>query len=251
MLDIGTFMCHLIIRVNDVEVFSLNIDGQMSTEIPINMGILSSGIQDIEVIGYPLKGEMHLHKDSYIRYKPILYDVENNQFRLLETLDNRNTAPVKDHDKFLIHKSTFEAKVPYVLEAFQNGVNLKNANLDIKEKLISEFSKIVKLINTNDLQNFVKSYSKKEINNAKSMFLGAGESKDRMQKILDDITSGFKAAPISNDVHVEYMGYGKLATLKRTDGLSALYLENDETNEELILQINYFMPEGGEELEII
>lgn len=251
MLDIGNFMCHLIVKINDVEVFSLNVDGQMATEIPINMGVLSSGIQNIEVIGYPLKGENHLHKESYIRYKPILYDVENNKFNFLEILDNRNTPAVVDGVEFIIHKSTFEAKVPYELDAYQNGVNLKDVNFDLKEKLILEYSKIVRLINTNDLQNFVKKYSKKESNNAISMYLTKDESNNRMQNILADINLGFKAAPISNDVMIEYMGYGKLASLKRLDGLSALYLENDETNEELILQINCFIPEGKTEFEVI
>lgn len=43
-LDVSALMCHFQIKINDVEVFSLDIDGQTSADIPINQGILESGI---------------------------------------------------------------------------------------------------------------------------------------------------------------------------------------------------------------
>ena len=125
VLDVGTYMCHLIIKINDVEVFSLNIDGQMSTEIPINMGILESGMQAIQVIGLPANGEKELEKESYIRYKVMLYDVSGDKFVLIKNFENQYTPAVKKGIPIIVHESTFEAEVPYKLEAWQKEKILK------------------------------------------------------------------------------------------------------------------------------
>ncbi len=251
MLDIGVYMCHLIVKINDVEVFSLNIDGQMSTEIPINMGILESGIQSIEVIGLPVKGKKELEKNSYIRYKVILYDVSNGEFKLLEVLDNNYTPPVQKGIPVVSHKSTFEAKVPYKLEAWQNGINLKDINFNLKERLIIEYSKIVNLINSEQYTDFINIYKKREQNNAISMYLDEAEANNRIEKIVEDIKNGFKAIPVTSKVILEYSAYGKLASLKRNDGYSALYLDNEKSNEEIILQIAFYIPQGKAEFEVI
>ncbi|MCD1118637.1 hypothetical protein [Chryseobacterium turcicum] len=251
MLDIGTYMCHLVVKINDVEVFSLNVDGQMSTEIPINMGILESGSQSVEVIGYPVKRKKELEKDSYIRYKVLKYDVSNNQFKLLETLENNYTPPIKTGIPIIAHKSIFEAEVPYKLEAWQNGINLNDANFDVKKLFVTEYTKIVDLINAGRYDEFIDIYKKREINNATSMYLDESDINNRMEKIIDDIKNGFKAMPLSDTVILDLSSEGKLGSLKRSDGYSALYLDNDESDEEIILQIAFYMPEENGELMVI
>lgn len=251
MLDIGAYMCHLIVKINDVEIFSLNIDGQMSTEIPINMGILESGIQSIEVTGLPVKGKKELEKNSYIRYKVILYDVSDGEFKLLEILDNNYTPPVQKGIPVISHKSTFEAKVPYKLETWQNGINLKDVNFNLKERLIIEYNKIITLINSKQYTKFINIYKKREQNNAISMYLDEAEANYRMEKVIEDIKNGFKAKHITSNIILEYSAYGKLVSLKRNDGYSALYLDNEKTNEEIILQIAFYIPQGKAEFEVI
>lgn len=49
-LDCSALMCYFEVLINDVCVFSLNVDGQASMDIPINTGILEKGEQNIETI---------------------------------------------------------------------------------------------------------------------------------------------------------------------------------------------------------
>ena len=65
------------------------------------------------------------------------------------------------------------------------------------------------------------------------------------------IKSGFKAKQISKDVVIEYSAYGKLASLKKLDRMSALHLENIETKEDLLLPLTFHIPVGKTEFEVI
>lgn len=82
------------------------------------------------------------------------------------------------------------------------------------------------------------------------MYLTNEQSSKRVGKIIDHINKGYKAIPITNSSILDFSGYGKIVSLKRTDGYSALYLDNDEFDEEIILQLAFFLPEDKEEFEI-
>ena len=70
-------------------------------------------------------------------------------------------SPIKH--TFIGHASTFEADVPYKLEAWQNGMNLKDAKFDVKEKLIRKYNEIIKLINGGNYSSFIAQYQKEKI----------------------------------------------------------------------------------------
>ena len=57
--------------------------------------------------------------------------------------------------------------------------------------------------------------------------------------------------PVLESSILELSAYGKLASLKRNDGYSALYLDKEDADEELILQITFYIPEGKDEFEVI
>lgn len=57
--------------------------------------------------------------------------------------------------------------------------------------------------------------------------------------------------PITDDNNVHIYGNGKVAGLKNIKGESALYLINEETKEELRLEVTFYIPKGKNEFEII
>ncbi|MDH7464199.1 hypothetical protein QEG73_23075 [Chitinophagaceae bacterium 26-R-25] len=250
VLDCSAYMCYVEVRVNDVEVFALNVDGQMATDIPINLGILESGIQTIEVRGTPVSGKTELEPGSYIRYKVVEQDAGTEKFEVKKLFDNNYTSPVKKGVPLITNTSTFNATVPYKLDAWQNGINLKNEK-NVKEKLVAEYNKIINLINAGSYEAFISKYGKREINNALAFYLTPQEAQERIARIVSDMKAGFKAMPLSKDVFVEYSASGKLACLKSSDKMSALRLENNETDEELILQISFYMPTGKAEFNLL
>lgn len=249
-LDCSALMCYFEVRINDVCVFSLNVDGQASMDIPINSGILEKGEQDIEIRVSPLSGGKELHKEAYVRYKVIEYDVSSGDFKYVQQFENFQTAPVQESIPFIIHKSVFMANVSYKLDAWQNAVDLKEVEFDLKKTLILECEEIINALNDKNYKFFTDRFSKKELNNATCMYLTQEESKNRISQIISECEEGFKAMPIDNQVYIEYSAYNKLATLKRLNKMSALYLENSKTNEEIVLDIRFCGKKGNTNFEI-
>jgi len=56
--------------------------------------------------------------------------------------------------------------------------------------------------------------------------------------------------PIGPNIYIEYSAYYKLATLKRLNRMSALYLENSKTGEEIVLDISFCGLPGKKEFVI-
>lgn len=249
-LDCSALMCYFEVLINDVCVFSLNVDGQASMDIPINSGILEKGKQDIEVRVFPISGGKELHKESYVRYKVIEYDVSSGDFKFVQQFENFQTAPAQENIPFIIHKSVFMANVSYKLDAWQNGVDLKEVNFDLKKALIQECEKIINALNNKDYKLFTEKLAKKEKNAAIAMYLNSEESKNRISNILGELEDGFKAMPIDHNVYIEYSAYNRLATLKRLNRMPALYLENSKTEEEIVLDVRFCVLKGNSDFEI-
>lgn len=250
-IDCTAFMCFFQIKINDVEVFSLNVDGQTTADIPINHGILERGTQEIEVKVFPLLEKKELHKAAFVKYKIVEYDVSTGKFELISQLEGHRTLPVIEGIPFMAHKSKFISNVSYKIEAWQKSQNLKDLKIDVREILIVEYNKIIKDISSGNYSNYIKKNEISEKNTAIAMYLNENEAKNRQTNLIESLKSGLEAIPVSNDVIVEYSAYGKLACLKTINGESVLRFINKETNEELIIPITFHIPEGKTEFEVI
>lgn len=250
-LDFSAVSCHFHISVNDVELLSMEIDGQTRADVPINHLILESGSQTIEMKALPLKDQATLHKDACVRYRVNVFDMSSGDYVFIKQFEEFYTPGVKEDIPVTFHKSSFEAEVPYILDAWQHSENLKELKTDIKAILVAEYHKIINQINDRHYKEFIEQYAKRERNNAIAMYLTEDEAQNRIKKLIYDFDNGFVGQPVGSDIFVEYSAYGKLACLKRKNGLSALYLENMQTEEELVLQLAFHIPNGKTAFEII
>jgi hypothetical protein len=72
-----------------------------------------------------------------------------------------------------------------------------------------------------------------------------------LEGLIADFQSGFEVMPLPEKLVLHILGNGKLATFKRLNGDSALYLYNKDTEEELMLDLNFYLPTGKQQMEII
>lgn len=248
--DASALNCTLQIRLNDVEIFSAPISGQMRTDIPLNLGILESGEQEIEVRGIPLPNELQLQENSYARYQINEFDLSTGKYQFLQQFNEFQTSPVQKGKPLILHKSTFKAEVPYKIDAWQNGQDLRNIK-GLKPDLIKAYNKLIRHISNKEFDLVIETLTQREKNTATSLYLSEEESRNRISKLLYDFENDFKVLPLTDTSKLEYSAYGKLVCLKSTDNMSALRLENMETNEDLILPLNFYIPEGKTEFEVI
>jgi hypothetical protein len=250
-IDFSASACMFEIRVNDYPVINMNIEGQIATNIPINFAILESGAQTISVTILPMLGETQLHPKTDLHFNIKLFDVTTD-FVFQNQFGEYQSEPIDEKKKLPILKynSIFQAEVPYKLEAWQNGINLKDVK-NLREKVDKTYQYLSQLIQIGNFEEYKRIISKRENNMATSMYLSKEESERRMNGLIEDFKSGFKVMPIASDSILQIYGNNKVAVLKKLNGEPAFYLENNETEEELMLDIALYIPNGKDEFEVI
>ena len=250
MIDFSASACLFEIRINDYPVIHMNIEGQVSTMIPINFAMLESGVQSISATVLPNIGDTQLHPKSELKFNIKLFDVTNDFVFDKQFGDYQSEAIGEKKLPVIKYINSFHADVPYKLDAWQRGKNLKDVD-DCRKKLESAYNKINKMIQERQFDVYKQLISKRENNMASSMYLTKEESEKRIGELVQDFNSGFKIQPVSKDAVMFLYANNKVAALKKPNGEPALYLENTETEEELMLDISFYIPEWKEEFEVI
>lgn len=249
-LDFSALLCKFEIKVNDIEILSMNLDGQTSTDIPINAAIFGNGLQKIEVKGYPLDGTKSMHPEAYIRYKVVEQEVSTGEFMFVKDFEKYQTPAVKEGLPFIYHTSSFRAEVPYELESWHTLQNARDLKTDIKPALTKAYQQIIQKAKTGDYKPLVDAIKIVETRNAKTMYLSEQDTYQRVKSILDDIAGGFKIMDLSDTRVLSYAANGKLLRFIRPDGNAALALENEEASEELVLDFWFCLPDGRQDFTV-
>ncbi|WP_426327069.1 hypothetical protein [Pedobacter sp. R-06] len=250
MIDFSASACLFEIRINDYPVIHMNVEGQVASNIPINYAILKSGTQSISLTILPNIGDLELHNKSEVKFNIKLFDVAND-FVFNQQFGDYQSDPVGEKKLPIIkYMNSFQADVPYNLDVWQKGRNLKDID-DCRKKLESTYNKIIKIIQDGEYNKYRQLISKRENNMSTAMYLSKEESEGRINELIHDFNSGFKVRPISKENLMVLYANNKVAVLKKLNGESALYLENEETQEELMLDISFYIPEGESDFEVI
>lgn len=241
-LDFSALLCRFEIKVNDMEILTMNVDGQTSTDIPINAAIFGSGLQKIEVKGFPLDGTKNMHVEAYIRYKVIEQEVSTGKFIFVKDFEKHQTPTVKEGAPYIYHTSNFTAEVPYALEGWNNLHNIQDLKTEIRPVLIAAYQKIIQKAKEGNYKPLIDAIKVVETRNAKNMYLNEQDTNDRIKSILDNVADGFKIKDLSKELVLSYAADGRLVRFIRLDGKGAFVLENYKTGEELVLDFWFCLP---------
>jgi len=253
MIDFSASACMFEIRVNDTPLITMNIEGQAATKIPINQAISKSGKQEITIKMLPLLGKSSLSSVAQLNCTIQLYEVFNNYFTFNKQLEGYE-SPKIDEEKvvpLLINTTTFDAKIPYQLrDHWKSGQDLNNID-DLDLKLRKAYLLLGKIINEDKYDLFSKKMANREFNMATSMYLSDKASKSRLNGLITDFKNGFNVMSLSENAIVILSAYGKKAALKKPNGEPALSFINKVSKEELMLDVEFYLPEGSDQFEII
>jgi hypothetical protein len=251
-IDFSVAACNFEILINDIPVLTMEVEGQIATNVPVNYAIYKSGEQFVKAIIKPLSGQESLHPEASLRFNIRLYDVANNEFKHIKDFPETAVQKVEENQKIPILKTSteFKAEIPYSLTKWTDGENLEDVE-NFKEKIIIAYDKLANLLKEEKYSEFAEKIKVREKNMATSMYLSNSESNARINGLLEDAKNGFKVMPFPKDTILRFYGYGKLATFKKLNGEPAFYLYNPETKEELMIDQMFYFPKGKTELEII
>lgn len=238
LLEFSVSACRFIVEINDQEILNLAIEGGMSSMLPINHGIFSSGNQKVKIKLSSLQ-DGNFVLDDTAKFKIMEYIAGN-------TLEFRNIiaefAPdLKDNGK----KNTYEAQkdfkseVPYEIASWREGVNLTDIN-ELDERLDKFYSNVKSLFKRKDYQKIKEVFSKKENNIASMMYLTPEQSDARLNSIFDDMENGFEFD--DNTVAIPYFfSNGKVVSFRGPTGSPAIKLVNYNSGEEIYVELNVMM----------
>ncbi|RBQ09054.1 hypothetical protein [Pedobacter miscanthi] len=251
-IDFSAALCLFEVRVNDVLVFMLDLPGQTSSTMPINQAILQSGKQQISVKLLPMAGQKVLSPDASFKYTIKVYDAAKNldfKEQLPGEYAVEKVNPAKKQAS-LSQTATFNAEVPYTVNAYQTGTDLKSV-AGLNDKLHRAYQKLAEMIAKGDLEELKKLITNREELAAVTMYLSKEESDGRMKSMLGDLKSGFKMLPIPANAQVKLSANGKIASLVTPTGGSVIKLRNEKAQEEMELEFTFYIPVGKTALEII
>jgi len=252
VIDFNAVNSLIDIRINDVSVLCLNIDGQISTIIPVNNAILESGKQLVSYNLLPLVGENALRDTVNFSASVCLYDAGGDLIEKKEEMtkftmpENKTGIPLPKYEGEIF----FYADVPYKLDAWQNSRDLSKVD-NLRTLVDSTYKRIEEIINNAQYDQFANMIRKREDNIATCMYLSDKEKNERITELIEMMETGFKIVPVSEkDIMIIY-GHDKLVSLKKPDGRSSLLLKNKDTGDELNLEIQFHLQQGNNELAVI
>ncbi len=254
VIEFKAFNCSFDIRVNDISILTLDVKGQVATIIPVNNAILETGKQQVTYHILPLQGETALRENAEFSATVWLYDAGGAHIEEVESIDNTSFSMPKNESENLLQsykgEITFEAIVPYRLNAWQNSADLTKIE-NLRTMVEAAYRKIEALISNGQYEAFAALLQQREDNMATCMYMSEEEKKERVTDLISTIKEhNLKVVPVSESDIMTFYGYGKIVTLLRPDGESALLLRAED-GREINLIIQFHLEQGSEELTVI
>lgn len=250
-IDFNAVACKFEASINDVNLLSYTVEGQVGTLLPLNSGILKSGPQQLKIKVLPIEGQPQLHPEAAFSYTIKIFEVRYG-FELKEELEGY-TFPAPDPSKKqteLEHIQEFHAEVPFTIDSWQQGILLTDVD-DLSDRLKRAYGRIAMQIRTKDYTGLKKELANREKTMATSMYLSKEDADARINALITDIESGYVIMPLDPASYISISGNGRLAAYKKLSGEPLFTLMKPETGEELMLDLCFYIPAGKTEFEVI
>lgn len=252
ILHFDAAACLFEIRVNDHPVLTMHLTGQASSGIPINYAISKSGKQHVNFRILPLTGKMFLGKEAHLNYHIKLFDSFEG-FRLTDQYGGTATEPVKANSNVATRtgSSYFDATIPYSLKTlWESGQKISDIE-NLSGKLTSAYLRIADLIVNKRYDEFKQEMSNREQNMALSMYLTKDESESRMKGMIKDFNNGYNHLLFDKKSIPVISAFDKKVSLKSNLGEPALAFGNKEQREQIMLDIEFYLPRDSDTFSII
>lgn len=248
LLEFSVAACRFIVEINDQEILNLVIEDGMSSMLPINHGVFTSGNQKVKIRLNALNDENFV-LDPATKFKIIEYSAGN-------TLEFKNIIvefepDLKNNGKKPSYEALtdFNSVVPYEIASWREGMNLMDIN-KLDERLDHFYSNVKALFKRKDYQEIRTVFAKKENNIAAMMYLNQEQSDARLNSIFDDMDNGFEFD--DNAIAVPYFfKNGKVVSFRDPAGNPAIKLVNYNSGEEIYVELNVMMNKSKMIFEVV
>jgi hypothetical protein len=261
ILDFSAYNCTYQILINDVPALTNTEEGNINGSIfPVSDLILRSGPQNITIRLYPaMKGdyqsEPFLTAKSGMNVKVKIGDIGKEDPEAFKILYAFETPEIKQANlPYVEYKGAFEAKVPYNLKGWSNGVLLvKEDQGKLLKETLAVFEQYRKANETHDVYTVADMLYKRQVENSQAFYTGTKEKNDTFWPKLEEKRDQIiKMYPIEK-YKMAFFGDGRIVALVRTDnefrGKSVIIGETEDLVS--VLPIYLYRPAAGAPLEVV
>ncbi|MCD7932354.1 MAG: hypothetical protein LUH15_13910 [Tannerellaceae bacterium] len=226
-VEFTSSLCNFEICINDMPAYTHSTGESISSQMPINPYILTSGSQQIEINILPLEGEDNLRKEATIKTKVVAYDLSTFNFEdnieayaLEETDFHENNLPVSV-------LAEFNAEVNYTVEGWENAVYIEEED-EYKEEIIRYYQSFHNLFKKKEIDKIYNEMKDKFREMDISMYLGNDEDNigELKQLIATLDKENFTLQPFPENPILNIYANGKVCTLTGVENTPIIYYRN-------------------------
>lgn len=258
-----TVSCAYEIFVNDMLVtFSFspgNTAGEQSADIP--QYILKSGPQELKVKLYPETGGEGnpgnaFNANSSFTARIVHGDYEKNildNYKEVLKIASPVLAPGQP-DREL--KGSFPAEVPYTLQGWSVGTDLKKEDKEtLTKEVVAVYQQFIKAFENKDVQAIASMIYHREREIAQAFFFMPGKpnSYDQGWEKLENEVKSIKGIHLVKDYELRYLGDGKVVALLQAKGPDRDYpaIEAETEDKYSYYALYLYRPKPGSPLQVI
>lgn len=236
--------CSGVVLVDDVPVFKFlgkdTKDGLMDGPVPINHILLNSGKHKVSGKMYPRFGNKTLIENDGMSINFNVSDFDNwkeTKQKFMPEIkspdayfdqNNKITSKIKGLTFFEIG-TEIEIELPFVLDGWQKSIDLSKIDNDkLFQEVFNKYVEVHSIIKSHNASKFLNISKEKEDLQSQAFYFDDKRKEEIRQSIFNLFNQKLKILPINKqDLKLELWGYGKLVTLVRNDGTSAIQFERD------------------------
>ncbi|HEX8577718.1 MAG TPA: hypothetical protein VF677_15635 [Flavobacterium sp.] len=260
-LKVNANLCTYEVYINDMLVVSSFTTGRTAGEqsIDIPQYILKTGNQSIKYKVFPkaIKNgvlENTVDKDATLNIRVVhgeYYKIKLEDFKEVLAL---KLPKIVEGLPYIEFGGTFLAKVPYTLEGWSKGMDLKNEDQKALEKeVLARMEEIAGLYRNKDIEGLAKEHYNRTKETFQAFFFSSPEESKQWESDLKASLNSSITIELVDNKTLKIMGDGKVVTFLISDGpFKNEPILRNETDEEYIFFPQYFYrPSPGAKLEVI
>lgn len=230
------------------------LPGSTDNELIINDLILKSGKQKLRIVLFPNKGNKIVDKLGIDYLKLGIYKYNEGYQSYVERKSTLVCEFKLDKQQgempIIVKEWIFDAKVPYSLKNWENGVDLSKEDKDILTKeVVNYYNDLGKIINKGDKRSFLNIMEERDSEVFKSLYNDAILIKDDEEYMNNRLSKSIGSVQPIKNYRLMFYGNGKIVTLENEKGETPLFGEDKDNV--YSYQIYLYRPALGKPLEVI
>lgn len=249
---VAVSQCTADIRINDVPIFRKSVDGDLTTELPINHHIEFSGIQEFSVTIRPLYGNAAFLSGEKCEVEIWRYDGSESKIVPLEQMcaGSLIVGEAEVMLPFKQYNQVFAADVSCPISRWNDCIEIKDSR-KVGPAVAAFFKKFGQTMADKQYSQYMEFVREREVKICRALLLGEEEVSKRNKMLFDFLNQGFVLQPLTGGKRLQLYAHNRVVTVLDKDYGPSLKFVNEDTDQALRIELLLGFKKGHVDLSVI